>query len=189
MTKGSFDPKLPVPGQTNDPANNLYFLDSLMQRQWQRLDELFKKNHSDIAKLQSPPVVRVVKTADQTLSAATATKITFDTVTFDTGGYWASNKYTPIVPGYYRFTAVLQFDVAGTAGDIHEVYVYKTGSLYVTSYILAPNTASTTSVMVSGTAKMSGTDYLEVFAYRTGAGKIIGVDGYDYFSAEYIGNG
>lgn len=51
---------------------------------------------------------------DQSVSAATFTKVQWESVEIDTGSYWDStnNQYTPQVAGWYMFGGTIRFQVS-----------------------------------------------------------------------------
>lgn len=99
--------------------------------------------------------------ATTTLTASTSTLITFDTEVFDTNNNFASNRFTPTVPGYYQLNAGIT--ALYGAGESALIF-FKNGSQYVigqdtvgaTLYTLA----SSVLVYLNGS-----TDYVEVKCY------------------------
>ena len=75
------------------------------------------------------PIFSAYKSADQSVSNNTTTKITFDTENFDSNNNFASSRFTPTVAGYYVFTNVLFIgNYANTGTNELEPTLYKNGS-------------------------------------------------------------
>jgi hypothetical protein len=110
--------------------------------------------------------------SDQTISANTTTKITFETEEFDTNANFASSRFTPAVAGYYIITCGVRME-SSTAGE-YFVAIWKNG----VSYKRGNNIAFTPSNgfyqgNVSAVVYLNGsTDYVEVYARSAGSGSI-----------------
>ena len=114
------------------------------------------------------PAFSAYKSANQTISQNTATKVTFDTESYDTNNNFASSTFTPTVAGYYQPTGSLFFTGSGGRQYVLVVIVYKNGSAFSRSTISAAmGTGGEWSIpMPSVLVSMNGTtDYLEVYAY------------------------
>ena len=73
------------------------------------------------------PSFRVILSGNQSIANSTATKITFDTETWDSDGTFASNKWTPAVAGKYLI--VLGGRISGfTDAEEFQLYFKKNGS-------------------------------------------------------------
>lgn len=72
---------------------------------------------------------RAVKTADQSVSFNTLTKVTFDSVPTNQGSYYNStnSRYTPRA-GIVTLTAAANVNGGVAAGDTCQIYIYKNGS-------------------------------------------------------------
>jgi len=135
-------------------------------------------------------ICHVRKSADQAVSASTATKITFNTTEFDPSNFWdeTNNRYLPTVAGYYRFNVGALFGSA-IDGMRSLLYIYKNG---VQVAILTDKTSGAAAdTQISGTfiaAANGTTDYFEAFCYITSSLNIMngGTTGYTYFQAQYI---
>lgn len=128
-----------------------------------------------LATLGNGPAFSAAKSANQTISANTYTKVTFDTVVFDTASNFASSRFTPTVAGYYQINANT---ANGTTGDNFNV-IYKNGSANrFGSYTVNGNGATSHN---SALIYMNGTtDYLEIYVYSGGT-SILGVATQTYF--------
>ena len=76
------------------------------------------------------PAFRVYLNTDTTISHNTDTKVPYDAVRYDVGGYFdnvTNYRYTPLIAGYYSITYASQ---SATALDIddHICWIYKNGS-------------------------------------------------------------
>jgi hypothetical protein len=115
------------------------------------------------------PAFSAYKSAAQTLSSATFTKITFDLEEYDTNNNFASSKFTPTVAGYYQVNAA----VNNGTGVQTVATIYKNGS----EFKAGTNSAAYTAI-VSAIIYMNGsTDYLELYGYfavgtTTGSGVV-----------------
>jgi hypothetical protein len=102
---------------------------------------------------------------NQSISASTFTKITFDTELFDTNNNYASSTFTPTVSGYYQINGGIS--TANTVAQTRVILMlYKNGSAIYTYQDL-----SISSFRYSGSVlvQMNGTtDYLEIYAYIVG---------------------
>ena len=128
------------------------------------------------------PTFRAHLSANQTgVSDATFTKVQFDTEDWDTHGYCDNStnyRFTPLIAGYYLFTAVVGY--GGTGASQTAVSVYKNGSYYQSGdndYVSYTNNAS-------GLINMNGSsDYIEIYAYAnvsSGTAHFIGASGGGY---------
>jgi hypothetical protein len=108
------------------------------------------------------PTFSYYQTTTQSLSAATDTKLLFQTSTYDTtGGMFASSRFTPTVAGYYIFTSAWQ--AATVASDLR-IALYKNGALFIN--ITPSSTGTLNWVSGSGMAFCNGTtDYIEMYGY------------------------
>lgn len=75
----------------------------------------------------SGPAFRAWKSTNQTITASTWTKITFDTEDFDTDNCFASSRFTPTKAGYYQFNGYLECSGSGTLNTYYTT-IYKNGS-------------------------------------------------------------
>ena len=75
------------------------------------------------------PAFRVHLNTDQTISNFTDTKIEFDSLRYDVGGYFdnvTNYRYTPLIAGYYNITMGFQSASAQDLDD-HISWIYKNG--------------------------------------------------------------
>ncbi len=76
------------------------------------------------------PNFKVVLSASQSVSSGVNTKVLLDTVTFDSGSYYSSGIYTPLIAGTYLFCANVSIGGATvTAGSTSIIYISKNGTI------------------------------------------------------------
>ena len=118
------------------------------------------------------PAFRAALTANQgSISHNTYTKLTYDHVDYDMGGYYdfTNSRYQPLIAGYYQFN-VGQMDYS--ANDVYDfmIGIYKTGQLNSQSRLrlIVPGVSNEDFYAsinnVSDVLYLNGTtDYVEVF--------------------------
>jgi len=135
----------------------------------------------------SGPAFRVYKSANQTVTAATFTKITFNTEMFDTDNCFASSTFTPNKAGYYQISLSVQSSGSGalTAGY---VCLYKNGSRAQDFAYQATSSGPTMGATGSGVFYANGTtDYFEGYVYLQTAGGGESVNGVDDYRTNFNG--
>jgi hypothetical protein len=117
------------------------------------------------------PAFSVFRTAAQSISAGTLTKVQFETENFDTNSNYdniTNYRFTPTVAGYYQVNLSINF--ASNSGQLL-VSIYKNGSRGVggEGQIIATLSGGTI-VNCSNIVYMNGsTDYLEGYAFSGAA--------------------
>lgn len=77
------------------------------------------------------PILGLHDSGAQTIPNNVWTQRTTWSVLKDSGGYWSSNAYTPLIAGWYL---VIYTDAMGTApGQQYQIAIYKNGAQYITS--------------------------------------------------------
>jgi hypothetical protein len=115
------------------------------------------------------PAFRAGLSSTQSISANTATKIQFNSETFDTNNNYDNTtnyRFTPTVAGYYQVNAMAQ--LLSTASTVFFTMIYKNGSNYQR---LGALYGSASEFGSSGSALVycnGSTDYIEVYAYISG---------------------
>jgi hypothetical protein len=110
----------------------------------------------------------VGSSTDQTISSATYTALTWNTETFDVGGYHdnATNNSRITIPsgkaGYYGIYAWCQVD-ANTSGA-RTIVIYKNGS--AAQSLAIPASATYPTMQISGVLNLAVSDYIEIFVYQ-----------------------
>jgi hypothetical protein len=135
------------------------------------------------------PAFSAYKTdGNQSVTAATLTKITFNGEVFDTNNCFTNSRFTPTVAGYYQVQGAFSVEGAGSPTRFI-VTVEKNGAEYCRGLDLVLSGYST---MVSTIVYCNGTtDYLELWGYIFGSGSLAfrgAVDGnlYTWFSGCWI---
>jgi hypothetical protein len=125
-------------------------------------------------------------TSVQSISAATNTKIQYNTEDFDTDSCYDNTtnyRFTPNKAGKYQVNFVIACQDNGGSGW---AYIYKNGSLFKgTEY----NAASDATIWCSNNVLMDlngTTDYIEVFVYMDQAQQFKTANGGGHFSAIWI---
>ena len=112
---------------------------------------------------------------DQSISAATATKVEWETVTLDTGSYWDStnHRFTPQVAGWYMFSTAIRAQLAGV-NEYVRIIMSKNGEALTSSTSdfltqIQTNNDELIGGVYAGPTVMhqlnGSTDYVEVFFY------------------------
>lgn len=100
-----------------------------------------------------------------TLTAATDTKIVFDTEVFDTASCFSSSRFTPNVAGYYQINACASMNYWN--GIIYSLAIYKNGSVYQYSQNAYPQTVGGVRASISSIVYCNGsTDYIEIYGFQ-----------------------
>jgi hypothetical protein len=118
----------------------------------------------------------------QSISANTATKVTFDTKEFDTNNNFASSRFTPTVAGYYQ--------VSTNLGGVSNAYyivadVYKNGSIYKR----LTNSATSAASSVGGSCLVycnGSTDYVEIYIFTNGGQTLGGTPVNNWFQGVLV---
>jgi hypothetical protein len=123
----------------------------------------------------SGPAFRVYGSGNQSISSATATKIQWDSETFDTDNCFDSTtnyRFTPTKSGYYQITIGCRSTWSGGSAYF-EMNLYKNGA---NDAIIITNPSSPSGIVNGGAilVYMNGTtDYLEAYLYSGGTSPII----------------
>jgi hypothetical protein len=107
----------------------------------------------------------VKKTASQSISTATETKVTFDAANFNIDSCFdlTNNRFVPPVAGYYQFNFAVQMDFIGANRGLAYLFIGGTKQAVVEQ---ANNSAASTypSFVINQLLYLSGTsDYVEVY--------------------------
>ena len=122
------------------------------------------------------PAFAVGKSAAQTISSSTATKVTFDTEYFDSDGAFASDKFTCPSGGAGKYLMAMKPYFQGNANLVksYSMMPYRNGAaidygntLSATTSDQQLNTTYATGVSASSTfiVTLAETDYVECYAY------------------------
>ena len=109
------------------------------------------------------PAFSAYAVGSNSMTAATLTKITFDTELFDTNNNFSSSRFTPTVAGYYRISA--QVTGQNTCTGICYASIYVNGAQYKTGTYVQYS-GSGTKFGVEGLVYCNGsTDYVEIYGF------------------------
>lgn len=116
------------------------------------------------------PAFSAYSTTNQSLTSGVWTKVTYGSEDFDTNSNFASSRFTPTVAGYYQINASAYMGASSGGADQYLAF-YKNGANYKTCvYQVVTFGIANGSV----TLYMNGsTDYVEVYAQKTGTSPII----------------
>ena len=108
------------------------------------------------------PAFSAYPSANQSVSNASWTKITYDVEEFDTNSNFASSRFTPTVAGYYQINARALAN--GYANNQTIISIWKNGSESKRLNQTPNSTASSVCPMGSALIFMNGsTDFLEIY--------------------------
>jgi hypothetical protein len=120
---------------------------------------------------KNTPAFEASLSSDQSISDATATKVQFNTETFDTDSAYdnSSNyRFTPQTAGKYFVYAKVQCDAQAAANlNQSQLYIYKNGSKHTqTQMNYNNNQPENVAAHINNIIDMNGSsDYLEIFIY------------------------
>jgi hypothetical protein len=105
---------------------------------------------------------RLIRSTTQSVSTTAQTKVTFDTVSFDThsGFNLANNRYIVPVSGYYRVTGATY--ASGIASNYLQVILKKSGTTFSESFQNS-NASNDASAISSDIVFCNASDFLELF--------------------------
>jgi hypothetical protein len=130
------------------------------------------------------PAFSAYKNTTQSLSAATATKILFQTEEFDTNSNFASSRFTPTVAGYYQVSGCVYFN---TTTGFCQIIFYKNGSSFKSGNAFASLAGVGGVVNASALIYCNGsTDYIELYGYQSMGGETTALGDYTYFQAAMV---
>jgi hypothetical protein len=112
------------------------------------------------------PAFSAYANTNQSITAATTTKINFQVEVFDTNNNFASSRFTPTVAGYYQITAGVSTVTASLTNGFFIAIAKNGGQTLVSGYVLPQVTGV---VVIGGLVYLNGsTDYVEITAYQGG---------------------
>jgi hypothetical protein len=124
-------------------------------------------------KLEAVPAFGADKATNQSVVSADATIVVWGTELFDTHGYFASNRFTPLIAGYYQINASIRCQATNMTASF--VQIHKNGSLYSpgTSQVGYTTSASVTHSGSTIVFLNGSTDYIEIIGSVTGTTPIL----------------
>jgi hypothetical protein len=112
------------------------------------------------------PAFSAYAASSQSVTSATATKITLGTEIFDTNNNFASSTFTPTVAGYYQINGFVR--CGGTSISLIYAAIYKNGTALRRGTQITAAFTGTSEVSVNDIVLMNGTtDYLELYGFVT----------------------
>lgn len=156
-----------------------------------RSRELWTQAAAVTREIQAPPVMHVRLLNNQALSAGVAAKVEFDSVRYDTHGWWdATNKrYLPKRSGYYFLQWSCAFEQGASANANCYAALYVDGSADRAFNVVNPSTTLQVTASNTEVVYFDGTSrYVEVYAYCSQAVALLGNQTYTYFCAHYLGD-
>jgi len=131
------------------------------------------------------PAFRAYRNGNQTISAATTTKVAFNAENFDTNNNYdptTNFRFTPTVAGYYQVNSTVSFTTG--AGQIS---LFKNGSRYLTGVEVTYNASLGGHIPINDLVYLNGsTDYVEIYVYLTSGTTISSDDTNTVFSASMV---
>ena len=135
--------------------------------------------------LFTPPMVRAVRSTNQSIPGATETTVEWNAEDYDTDTMHDNSvnpsRITIKTAGIYLFTAGLNF--GSGSGATTQIFLRLNGSSVFARMIYD---ASATATSVTAMYKCAVNDYVEVRVY-IGTGRNVGADTSTYFSALWLG--
>ena len=133
----------------------------------------FQQNGVSLPNGGVAPAFSAKITANQSVSASTATKVTFNNELFDTNSNYdptTNYRFTPTVGGYYQINAFINWSGSGlTQGNL---MIYKNGAEYGRTY--TPGSGFGYNNSISSVIQMNGsTDYIEIYCLNSSAETVI----------------
>lgn len=124
----------------------------------------------------TPPAFRVHKnnTSQTGIVTVTFTKLTWSTESYDTHGWFASDKFTPLLAGKYFFDVKVYFDPSIIDQSLIYAFIYKNG-VNTVEFPTVPS--GTGGHQIRGTVILDAngsTDFFELYVFHsTGANEVV----------------
>ena len=143
--------------------------------------------------IQSPPILKVaLESADVAIAATTPTVIPFDTVYFNTHGWWDATayRYTPKKAGYYLCSWLVKYVPPGGAAWATVATMQKDGATKAETYNLSANGGQTYSSLAGSTIIYCNgvAEYLDLSTETQLAADLSSALGRTQLSINYIGD-
>jgi hypothetical protein len=128
------------------------------------------------------PAFAAYQSTGVALTAATFTKITFQTEEYDTNSNFASSRFTPTVAGYYQINGAWQF---GSGGTVTNCAIYKNGTIYKQGTGVG-GTAGYGGAVSSLVYFNGSSDYVELYGYASTAKTPLATIDATYFNGALV---
>ena len=128
------------------------------------------------------PAFAAYQSTGVALTAATFTKITFQTEEYDTNSNFASSRFTPTVAGYYQINGAWQF---GSGGTVTVCAIYKNGTIYKQGTAVG-GTAGYGGAVSSLVYCNGSSDYVELYGYASTAKTPLATIDATYFNGALV---
>ena len=138
----------------------------------------------DFSHIYGTPAFYVNPSGNQAISNTTNTLVEWGDEVLDTDGCFASHVFTPVIPGWYYFSANFLASFGDAEGEQCRIELWKNGSVKVRERALhSYHLASGASFHVEDIILMDSNDYVGAYAYHeTGSTKSITSNvNYSYF--------
>jgi len=122
-------------------------------------------------------------TNNQSIPSTTSTLITLDSLDFDTGNNFSSNRFTASIDGYYQVNGSICYD-GSSAQTYCGTLIFKNG-VKVTESGSSAGGINSTVVTVSDIIHLGIGDYIELYGYQ-GFGSALSICGATYLSISLI---
>lgn len=123
------------------------------------------------------PAFSASLSTNQTVTASTTTKLTFNTEQFDTNSNYDNTtnyRFTPTVAGYYQINVTLDLADASVAVQDVLARLYKNGSQYLAPIRRQTGAGAEVGITIAQLVNMNGsTDYLEVYLQQVSGTNVI----------------
>ena len=136
------------------------------------------------------PIFKAYKSSNQTVSANTYTKVTFETEEFDSNSFYnaATGRFQPTIAGYYNIGTCCAFLSGGFTAALSTLY--KNGSQYAKlGYCYSATAGGLDDWAISAATLVhfnGSSDYCEIFAYVNGGGTTI--NGSSFAESTFFGH-
>jgi hypothetical protein len=133
----------------------------------------------DLVWLNDPDRVKVTKSANQTLTTATTTLLTWDTETWDSNGLHSTavntDRLTCVTAGRYLVIAHIVFAVDAGGAGYRALEVWKNssaGTWIAGDTVPSPGTATYSVLNVVAEVSLTATDYVSCYGYQNSGGNL-----------------
>ncbi len=136
-----------------------------------------KATASNVAAVANGPTFRAYRSATQSISSTTFTKVALDAETFDTDSAFdtATNyRFQPLVAGYYQINGTVNCSPS-TAPTRLIAFIYKNGSTYAQGQDFNSIPGAGGTATISTVVYLNGsTDYVELWTFIIAAAAAVG---------------